>query len=87
MRRHFGTLARSDRPYYEKVASKFGSKLREAFPLGGLVQDFPTVFVSTAAHAAIGRDATRVFRECDFHDISHAALALPYCDCFATERP
>lgn len=46
----------------------------------------PTVHTYAALHAQIRWNVARSFRVNDTADIGHAAAAVPYCNCFATER-
>jgi len=86
LRLHFGALAPNAPALYEKAATKFSTTVLEAFLTGKLGNALPTLVIPTALHAAFGRDRSRKFRDNDFHDFSHATVALAYCDCFATEK-
>ena len=46
----------------------------------------PTVHVMATAYAKVRWDKQRRFCPNDAADFGHAAAALPYCDCFATEK-
>jgi hypothetical protein len=58
------------------------------FRLKGAVmaRRFPTIHTYATAHARVRRDVVRSFQPNDFADFGHAAAALGYCSCFATER-
>jgi hypothetical protein len=86
LRLHFGAVAPHAPALYEKAATKFSATILEAFLTGKLANALPTLVIPTALHAAFGRDRSRRFRDNDFHDFSHATVALAYCDCFATEK-
>lgn len=60
-----------------------------AFRLEGAImaRRFPTIHTYASAHARVRRDVARSFQANDFADFGHAAAALGYCSCFATERP
>lgn len=85
-RRHFGSLAHRNSAFYEELAKKFSVKILDAFLHGRLGNALPTLVIPAALHAAVGRNPSRKYREGDYHDFAHATIALPYCDCFATER-
>jgi hypothetical protein len=46
----------------------------------------PTIHILASAYARVGWDITRAYRANDLADFGHAAAALAYCHCFATER-
>jgi hypothetical protein len=46
----------------------------------------PTFHILATCHGRVRWDKQRRFRPNDLSDFGHAAAALPYCDCFATER-
>lgn len=46
----------------------------------------PTIHIFATLHANIRWDKARLFRPNDSADFGHAAAALAYCNCFATER-
>lgn len=47
---------------------------------------FPTLRIMSGLHAAIRWDKAQKYQDNDLHDIRHAAIALPYCDAFFTEK-
>jgi hypothetical protein len=85
-RRHFGPIAQAGPRVYDEAAKRFSEQLRDAFLHGRLGNALPTLVIPAALHAAINRDPQRKFQSGDFHDFSHATVALAYCDAFATER-
>jgi len=86
LRRHYGRFAQADPKFYEEATKKFSERLLEAFLHGQLANALPTLIIPAALHAAVNRNPQRKFRGGDFHDFSHATVALAYCDAFATER-
>jgi hypothetical protein len=86
LRRRFGSSAHHDPAFYEEAAKKVSEKILDAFLHERLGNALPTLVVPSALHAAYGRNRSRKYRGGDFHDFGHATIALPYCDCFATER-
>lgn len=46
----------------------------------------PTLRIISGLHAAVRWDKSQKFQENDYHDFRHAASAIPYCDCFFTEK-
>lgn len=51
-----------------------------------MARRFPTIHTYASAYARVRRDVARSFHPNDFADFGHAAAALGYCTCFATER-
>jgi hypothetical protein len=72
--------------FFSEVSRRFSEKLLDAFLNGRLAHGLPTLAIPAGLHAAVARDTKRKYHENDHHDFKHAAAAMPYCDCFATER-
>jgi hypothetical protein len=72
--------------FFSEVSRKFSEKLLDAFLYDRLAHGLPTLAIPAGLHAAVARDTKRKYQENDHHDFSHAAAAMPYCACFATER-
>lgn len=72
--------------FFSEIGRKFSEKLLDAFLHGRLAHGLPTLAIPAGLHAAVARDTKRKYQDNDHHDFSHAAAAMPYCACFATER-
>jgi hypothetical protein len=70
----------------ERVTNQIGGMICEAFRLGRLKNNFPTLTIRSALATAVRWDQKRKYKRNDFHDFGHAAAALPYFDVFATEK-
>lgn len=57
-----------------------------AFEKGTMDNDFAWLDVYAMMHAKLRWNTTQKYKHNDFNDIAHAAYALPYSDCFFTER-
>lgn len=61
--------------------------LQEQLLENRLSADLPAaMLVIASGHAGIRLDARRRFKSGDWHDLNHAAMALPYADALFTER-
>ncbi|MEM6505080.1 MAG: hypothetical protein AAF711_06410 [Planctomycetota bacterium] len=58
-----------------------------AFRLNKISDELPTLRTHIALHAALRWDRQRKYKPNDLYDLRHAAMALPYCDVFLTEKP
>lgn len=72
---------------YDALATKFAELILAAFLNQRLGHMFPSLAIPAALHAAFGMDTRRRYKAGDYHDFNHTAIALPYCDCFATDIP
>ena len=78
-------------PLQEEVTSlcaggKFGNLVYEAFKQEKVANRLPTFEIEAGIHAQLIYDKTRKYKPNDIHDFGHAMAALPYCDCFFTEK-
>lgn len=78
-------------PLHEEVTSlgagsKFGNLVYEAFKQEKVAKRLPTLEIEAGIHAQLIYDKTRKYKPNDLHDVGHAIAALPYCDCFFTEK-
>lgn len=64
---------------------KFGRLIGGAFGNGRITNEFPTIGVPAALHAAVRIDPNRKYRKGDSQDFFHAATALGYYNVFLTE--
>lgn len=62
------------------------SLISAALEKHNLAHQLPTTHIMATLFAAMQWDRGRKYKENDFADFGHAAAALAYCDCFATER-
>jgi hypothetical protein len=58
-----------------------------AFQKRKISTELPFINIHSGIHAAVRWDRKRKFKENDFLDFHHAAIALPYCDVFCTDNP
>lgn len=58
-----------------------------AFRLNKITDELPTLRTHVILHAALRWDKQRKYKPNDLSDLRHAAMALPYCDVFLTEKP
>jgi hypothetical protein len=58
----------------------------QAFLHNRISNQFPTIRIGAALHAALRWDRNRKYKANDLFDFRHAEAALPYCDYFFTER-
>jgi hypothetical protein len=65
---------------------RFGNIIYNAFKLHKAGSRLPTFDIEAGIHAQLIFDKTRKYKANDLHDINHAIAALPYCDCFFTEK-
>lgn len=70
----------------ESAAFRIGGMIVEAFRLDRLQGSFPTFCIRAGLATAVRWDQKRRYKPNDFHDLGHAAAALPYFDVFATEK-
>jgi hypothetical protein len=82
-----GTLGPADAEQVTEAGRRLAALLREAFRRNRLGTQVPTMIIRSGLAAAVRWDRTRRYSANDFHDFGHAAAALPYFDCFATEKP
>lgn len=57
-----------------------------AFKCNRVGTRLPGIHIDAGLHAAVRNDRTRKYKANDFDDFRHASSALPYCDCFFTDR-
>lgn len=62
------------------------SALRECLSMGSSKAPPAALQIIAACHATMRTEKTRKFKPGDWHDLNHAAMALPYCTAFFTER-
>jgi hypothetical protein len=85
-KKEFGNSPQKDEVSSVKAGSKFGNIIYIAFKHGKVGTKLPTFELEAGIHAQLIFDRARRYKKNDIHDISHAIAAIPYCDCFLTEK-
>ncbi len=70
----------------EAAKSKLGELIYHLFRLDKVGKAMPAIRIISALHAAVRWDKRHKYQGHDTYDFHHAALALPYCDFFFTEK-
>ena len=78
-----GSISQSDR---EICGKQTANLIVSAFRHKKVGRELPQIHIHAALHAAARWDKTRKYKANDFEDYRHACVALPYYDCFCTER-
>jgi len=60
--------------------------VRAAVRAGRIGATFPQLHINASLHAALRFDDRRSYKRGDCEDFRHAGSALPYCNCFLTEK-
>lgn len=76
-------VLQSDR---EMSGKQISNLIVNAFRHKKVGRALPQIHIGAALHAAARWDKTRKYSANDFEDYRHASVALPYYDCFCTER-
>lgn len=82
-----GDAEKVTRPQRRDIARKSARLLAAAFRKHDLSAQLPTIHILASLFTHVQWDAGRRYKTNDFDDFHHAAAALAYCDCFATEGP